>query len=189
MKTNNLLTTFFLVAVLSLSQIGCKNNDLNKIGSTEKVLELTAVEAEEFILEWAGVVTATENSEIISRYKSSEYKDGVETRSKLISDYFSENGILRGTVSRLIRFKNASQINSLDTSDSGLLNNPAVNDLNIQHYFKYFNAITIPGLRIATDDGCTNGFSSSNNFYFKKGKNSKNNINGRIYVCSCGYQR
>ena len=120
MKTNNLLTTFFLVAVLSLSQIGCKNNDLNKIGSTEKVLELTAVEAEEFILEWAGVVTATENSEIISRYKSSEYKDGVETRSKLISDYFSENGILRGTVSRLIRFKNASQINSLDTSDSGL---------------------------------------------------------------------
>ena len=167
MKTNSLLTTFFLVAVLSLSQIGCKNNDLNKIGSTEKVVELTAVEAEEFILEWAGVVTATENSEIISRYKSSEYKDGVETRSKLISDYFSENGILRGTVSRLIRFKNASQINSLDTSDSGLLNNPAVDDLNIQHYFKYFNAITIPGLRIATDDGCTNGFSSSNNFYLK----------------------
>ena len=75
MKTNSLLTTFFLVAVLSLSQIGCKNNDLNKIGSTEKVVELTAVEAEEFILEWAGVVTATENSEIISRYKSSEYKD------------------------------------------------------------------------------------------------------------------
>ena len=73
MKTNNLLTTFFLVAVLSLSQIGCKNNDLNKIGSTEKVVELTAVEAEEFILEWAGVVTATENSGIISRYKSSEY--------------------------------------------------------------------------------------------------------------------
>ena len=67
MKTNNLLTTFFLVAVLSLSQIGCKNNDLNKIGSTEKVVELTAVEAEEFILEWAGVVTATENSEIISQ--------------------------------------------------------------------------------------------------------------------------
>ena len=60
MKTNNLLTTFVLVAVLSLSLIGCKNKASNNLGSTEKVLELTAVEAEEFILEWAGVVTATD---------------------------------------------------------------------------------------------------------------------------------
>ena len=169
MKTNNLLTALLLITVIFLSQIGCnKNNASNDdLGGTETAIELTADEAEEFILEWAGVVTASENSEITSRYKSSKYIDGVETRSKLISDYFSENGILRGTVSRLIRFKNATQVNSLDASGSGLLNNPAVDDLNIQHYFKYFNAITIPGLRIANGGGCTNGFSSSNNFYLK----------------------
>ncbi|MAV65598.1 MAG: hypothetical protein CMC26_00980 [Flavobacteriaceae bacterium] len=167
MKTHNSLTTFLLLAFLSLSVIGCKNNDSSDMGSKDKAAELTAVEAEEFILEWAGVVTASENAEISSRYMSDEYTDGVETRSKLISNYFSENGVLRGTVSRLIRFQKASLVNALNTSGTDLLNDPAVNEINVQHYFKYFNAITIPGLSIATSDSCPNGFSSSNNFYLK----------------------
>ena len=156
MKTHNSLTTFLLLAFLSLSVIGCKNNDSSDMGSKDKAAELTAVEAEEFILEWAGVVTASENAEISSRYMSDEYTDGVETRSKLISNYFSENGVLRGTVSRLIRFQKASLVNALNTSGTDLLNDPAVNEINVQHYFKYFNAITIPGLSIATSDSCPN---------------------------------
>ena len=167
MKTYNSLFTFLLLAFLSLSILGCKNSDSSDMGSKDKVAELSAVEAEEFILEWAGVVTASENAEISSRYMSDEYTDGVENRSELISNYFSENGILRGTVSRLIRFQKASLVNALNTPGTDLLNDPEADEVNVQHYFKYFNAITIPGLRIATSDSCPNGFSSSNNFYLK----------------------
>ena len=101
--------------------------------SVKKVI-LTEEDAKNFVLKWASAVF--------------DNKLNINNTAENIDSFFLDSGILRGTISRLIRTKYGSYYNNLKAnSENGLitgLNNPE--KYTIKNYFKYFNGVNLKGL-------------------------------------------
>ena len=102
----------------------------------KKTLFLSERDAKNTVLKWYNTVIN----------KDGKYSTNEEIASA-IDSYFDKKGVLRGTISRLIRTKTGAIQNSLDASGGGVLNDETrPNAFTIKNYFEVFNGIEISGL-------------------------------------------
>jgi len=119
----------------------------------KKTLFLSEKDARNTVLKWYNTVIN----------KDDKYSTNDEIASA-INSYFDKNGVLRGTISRLIRTKTGAIENSLDASGGGVLNDETrPNAYTIKNYFEYFNGKNISGLSAV--------YNPSNNYLVRYAKN------------------
>lgn len=119
----------------------------------KKTLFLSEKEARNTVLKWYDTVVNTNG-----KYSTTE------EIASAINSFFDKNGVLRGTISRLIRTKTGAIENLLDASGGGVLNDETrPNAYTIKNYFEYFNGITITGLSAV--------YTPSNNYLVRYAKN------------------
>lgn len=111
--------------------------------STHYYRSKTTIQEEEvraFIMSWASAVFDNTGK--------------AEDSARLISNYFLKNGVLRGTISRLIRTHDGSVNNYLRAmSNSGMITGDSnLAEFTIENYFKYFNGVNMKGLNAVYDE-------------------------------------
>lgn len=119
----------------------------------KKTLFLSEKEARNTVLKWYDTVVNTNG-----KYSTTE------EIASAINSFFDKNGVLRGTISRLIRTKTGAIENLLDASGGGVLNDETrPNAYTIKNYFLVFNGLASPGLAAE--------YNEDNNYLVRYAKN------------------